>query len=1333
VAENLIISITLDTDLGAGFGIGTKISTYWDDVSNVFVVKKIVPTPVLGANIATEGDAGSFEALASTWGSIGPYLTRSSVQAYAGTYSGLYTQPNTTNNLIASQYLYLQYGVTYKVSCYVYIPSVNKFGSSTTSIRMTSTSPYTPISNEISIFSIGLFTNIWQEVSFETTVTGGSDFYQFDLLASKGIRTINGICYIDQFRVEAIGISTETESTITTGPDLGDVKQTQVENAVGFGGFGGSSFSYTSRYGFCGTGFFSPTTTHTEFRTTNSNPSFPYSKKYETANSFKCTSIPIGDGTIEVPPTCDIRFDGDPVIVKATNQYSADGSFTVVAISKNILVRYSLDPDQSYQGMTNLSGSFTGLSIGEYTCYARDQYNCKTSITVKIYYEDGIILQPTDPIPTYGVIYRMEHDNIYGVEERIDILERNFAGDFTEIKGGDKPFTRKLGNTSISNKFESIRPTFATIQLASERDLQYIGLFSQDDRKYQVKYYNPVGTLVWTGYLVPSLFSEPYTTSSPYITQFDATDNLVQLDEISFLDESGNKFKGKISLIVLISLILKRLSLDLNINVGMNITEDTQNDNVPLEETYVEASSYYEDDGTPWACSRVIKSILEPFGAKIVQENGFWNIIRIEEQTASYSTRLYDSAGVFISSSTYDPIVEIIDPSLRLSSAFRDSNHVLEVVPAYGTVTINRTLFPKNNLLFNGEFDPDNYDPITNSIYGWTVVAPYYSVRKVIGSSNDRFTLDQSIQLGNRIRPTITTYTTSFNRQLNERRLQRINEYALEIRGLVDNQTFSATAQTFAVELTSSDFFIFSFDYRINGATVAASRGRMPDFIRMRYSLQLGSYFYNEVIGWGVDEEFRWNYIYVDKYNTTLKHEVQARVKGAETVSIRPLVVVIEGQGSNYSDFTFVNSGSVGDLNDITTTDKVIGYRVRGAPSVNIDGLPVVQADYELRYGTDATSSPDILRPDDYNGTTNKKVWALVSYQREESFNDVDQFYIDNVTFEFLPNGDKATDKETVEIENNLNYKENLIVELEGGDVTDQNINNKKNIYKGIFLDPNYEPTTTWLRTVGGKETLQNLLLSSIMNQYRFPTFKVSGNIIGFERLGFLTTFKQTIDQPTLSLTNPDFTSNITGWTNTGTGTAWAYGSSSARVTLSGATDSQLLRQSVNFESGQRVRIDYNIQRQSTTGTRNDWLQIYLQDSSGSNIQIVTIAELISDNTIARFVRFNVSKDAVYIGFKIIQVEGTGSSQYDVNSFNLNGQTVVKYFTPNSMEIDSSNNSVSSELIQLIPIVPVSDGDIDDSGENNTNTEGGAGGGISGSGSYTGGDYNNDYNSDYKI
>lgn len=75
------------------------------------------------------------------------------------------------------------------------------------------------------------------------------------------------------------------------------------------------------------------------------------------------------------------------------------------------------------------------------------------------------------------------------------------------------------------------------------------------------------------------------------------------------------------------------------------------------------------------------------------------------------------------------------------------------------------------------------------------------------------------------------------------------------------------------------------------------------------------------------------------------------------------------GSGSTAS-FALTMIGT--DLDGVPTT----GYDIISPAFVAIDLSNVISI-YRLRAGTDATNSPFIIRPADYNGSTNQKVWEL--------------------------------------------------------------------------------------------------------------------------------------------------------------------------------------------------------------------------------------------------------------------------------------------------------------------------------------------------------------------
>jgi len=80
----------------------------------------------------------------------------------------------------------------------------------------------------------------------------------------------------------------------------------------------------------------------------------------------------------------------------------------------------------------------------------------------------------------------------------------------------------------------------------------------------------------------------------------------------------------------------------------------------------------------------------------------------------------------------------------------------------------------------------------------------------------------------------------------------------------------------------------------------------------------------------------------------------------------------------NRSAITGLTGGGVLNLDGITTLTKGPGWIV----AVMISGGLKF---YQLQAGTDAESSPDVIRPDDYTATTNEKVWRLLNRVRREA------------------------------------------------------------------------------------------------------------------------------------------------------------------------------------------------------------------------------------------------------------------------------------------------------------------------------------------------------------
>lgn len=106
-----------------------------------------------------------------------------------------------------------------------------------------------------------------------------------------------------------------------------------------------------------------------------------------------------------------------------------------------------------------------------------------------------------------------------------------------------------------------------------------------------------------------------------------------------------------------------------------------------------------------------------------------------------------------------------------------------------------------------------------------------------------------------------------------------------------------------------------------------------------------------------------------------------------------PLRDAFDLTNQNFEELFNITSGNSADILSISVSDqsRVTITGLTGGTASDLDGVTTVGVDVNLvrevllpgpslsRYilvaGTDAESSPDVIRPDDYAASTNEKVW----------------------------------------------------------------------------------------------------------------------------------------------------------------------------------------------------------------------------------------------------------------------------------------------------------------------------------------------------------------------
>lgn len=805
-----------------------------------------------------------------------------------------------------------------------------------------------------------------------------------------------------------------------------------------------------------------------------SNPPFPYAVKHQETSPL-CPLTP-GDGIV-----CNLK------IVKTYNVVAEDlgsenGSFDVYATSSHTPIEYGLQDFNYGDGQASIS--FTGLSTGVYTVYARDSENCGFSKKVTIPLNDG-----------YSTLYRTEWNDLQGNTHRFDLEERDYSGSVTEKNTAGNPFSYSKPSKGINNFYKQpIEPSSATVNIMSDSDYLYRDLFTQDERKYRgIWYLNTGGGLVeqWRGFLIPSVFSEPYI-EPPYPTSLTFTDGLHDLKGIKYLDDNDQEINGEEKAIEVIARILNKLDLNLGIKVGINMysaSMDSTDADDPLDQVYVDSDTFYRD-GKALSCYDVLHNILIDFGARIFQWQSYWWIVRIQEEGASYDYREFDSEGAYSANSSYSPVVNLDEATATNRLVFQDRNQVYTIYPSYGKVTLNNDL-NEVNLLENGDFKREFSNPNVPGFLFWNFIPNGGNTSLTVGKEDE----NKFVAIYN---------TNSVNNGRDDYLLSAVQNITI---GPGDKLKFS---YRYAVDKIASEIPYLSLDYKV----VLTLSG--TDY----YLLENGE--------WSTS-------VYKARHNPSPSSDWGTFSIKADS----PLTSGGEISGTfkvfvyNYyletPDFgNYLGSSGETELRAITTASKPIGYKIDGKTT---DASQTYHRFYTLEFGTEVDNYPDLVRPDDYDGSTNAVHWTLNNSFWRPGILDVgytgitvnEYFYIDDVTLQVLPNGQKPINKETISILINDKIKEDLEVDVLLADVplyeTGGRIVNDVNTYNDYYRLSDGSPILDWARDgVSESQPIQRILLKQLGDQFTSTTNKISGTATSYEDggggiyVGPINTLKETHD-----------------------------------------------------------------------------------------------------------------------------------------------------------------------------------------------------------------------------
>lgn len=256
----------------------------------------------------------------------------------------------------------------------------------------------------------------------------------------------------------------------------------------------------------------------------------------------------------------------------------------------------------------------------------------------------------------YNTIYKGDfcdksgNDIFIEFKQRMDALDPIptiipivFAGE------GDQPVVVEYPDKG-DYKLEPVNGSTCKINIKAISTFELSSLYTADERDWLVVI---SGAWNWQGYLMPDSCSEPYD-SKPYDVSVEATDSLGTLKDVPFLKADGTKYKGFISDLEAIRFALQKTDLALPFLVGVNTYEvQMATTDSPLRQSYINANRFIDSDGNAFSCHEVIRSIMARYSSRLIQFNGYWQIVNVLEQSTGLVPAFeYDANGILVGSAT---------------------------------------------------------------------------------------------------------------------------------------------------------------------------------------------------------------------------------------------------------------------------------------------------------------------------------------------------------------------------------------------------------------------------------------------------------------------------------------------------------------------------------------------------------------------------------------------------------------------------------------------------------------------------------------------------------
>ena len=302
----------------------------------------------------------------------------------------------------------------------------------------------------------------------------------------------------------------------------------------------------------------------------------------------------------------------------------------------------------------------------------------------------------------FATKYRILFDDVDSLAWDILLQEDGWGGGITDLTPGQTPAILKHNQT---DRYQTIVGASLDMQVVYESAVD--DLYTEVSQEIKVILRRNT-TAIFTGWLLPGQYTRHFNTPKHYV-MLTASDGLGELKDIRFEDGSGDPYHFWQTEITVISNVLQKTGLQVNILDAVNIFEDgytAATTDSPFLQTYIQPEQFWDEETDQrMDCYTVLTSILKKYGATVRQSSNIWYITRPNSYIAnSIKYRIFTYAGAYSSNSIFTSFKAVG------SDMFYIHNAELTKLRGIGSCEITADPPRRDNIIKNGSFDAFTWD-----------------------------------------------------------------------------------------------------------------------------------------------------------------------------------------------------------------------------------------------------------------------------------------------------------------------------------------------------------------------------------------------------------------------------------------------------------------------------------------------------------------------------------------------------------------------------------------------------------------------------------------------